>query len=280
MTTDECIVVVVSDLHAGSTVGLCPFSFEHEGGVHRANAAQKWLWRNWKDFWEVVSRLRDDTKLPLVTIVNGDATDRDHHGTTELITRNEADLLNLAFIVLEPAVAVSDAMIMVRGTAVHSGESAWMEEKVAQDIAITEWHSDQQASWWHLYGEFGGVVFDAQHHPEAGGSRPWTSGNAANLISSFVLEEYARSGDRIPDVALRAHTHQFQTSGVNRYPFVIFTPPWQVATSYVNGPVAAAGKINSVGGLYFICRNGAYTWEKVVYIPRRDKPRRIQWTGQ
>jgi hypothetical protein len=276
--TDDCIVAVVSDLHPGSTTGLAPFYFEHEGGQHKANAGQRWLWRNWKDFWERMGRLSDDTGLPLLVISNGDAADGPHHGTTELITHNEGDLLRLAVTVWEPALAVADRMIVIRGTPAHTGDNAWKEERLADDLTIVERQSEQTASFWHWYGEAGGVFFDVQHHPEAGGRRPWTIGNGPNAVSSMLLEEYARTNDRVPDVGLRSHVHVFQTSSAGRKPFVIFTPSWQLGTSYVKGPVAS-NKINSVGGIYFICRDGTYSWDHILYHPRRERARRIEWTS-
>ena len=150
MATDDCIVAIVSDLHTNSHVGLCTPFFQHEGGQHKANAGQRWLWHCWKDYWQAIVRLRDDTGLPVLAIVNGDAHDGDHHGTSEIITRNQADQLRLAVDVLEPALAVADRLIVVRGTPAHTGEAAWMEESLARDISIAEWHSEEQASWWHV----------------------------------------------------------------------------------------------------------------------------------
>jgi len=278
-TDDSCIVAVVSDLHTNSTTGLCTPYFEHEGGQHKANAGQRWLWRNWLDYWQVIANLKASTSLPVLAILNGDAHDGDHHGTTEIITRNQADQLRLAVDVLEPLLAVADRLVVIRGTPAHTGEAAWMEETLARDISIAEWHSEEQASWWHLYAELGGVRLDVQHHPEAGSARAWTSGNGANIISASLLMEYAATDDRPPHVAIRAHRHQFVTSGQHRRPFVIGLPPWQLATSYVKTKVAAAGKINPVGGLYLICRDGRYTWEPVIYHPRRERARRIEWTS-
>jgi hypothetical protein len=275
----DTLVAVVSDMHTNSTTGLCPFSWEHENGVHKANDGQRWLWRNWRDYWQRIANLKSDTGLPVVAIFAGDAHDGDHHGTTEIITRNPADQLRLAVDVMGPALEVADRVIIIRGTSAHTGEAGWMEEKLAQDISSAVWYNDQQASWWHLYGEFGGVLWDVQHHPEAGGTRPWTSGNGANVISSIVLDDYVQTGDRIPDVVVRAHRHQLATSGQHRRPFVIQLPPWQLSTGYVKGPIAAAGKINAVGGMYAICRDGHYTWEPVLYHPRRERARRIEWTS-
>ena len=54
MPPDEppIIVAIISDLHAGSTVGLCPPRFTlDDGGDYVSSPAQRWLWRNWNHFW-------------------------------------------------------------------------------------------------------------------------------------------------------------------------------------------------------------------------------------
>ena len=43
---------ITSDLHAGSTVAICPPRVQlDDGGEYHASKAQRWLWERWKDFW-------------------------------------------------------------------------------------------------------------------------------------------------------------------------------------------------------------------------------------
>ena len=45
------ILRVTSDLHAGSTVALCPPKVQlDDGGKYEASKAQLWLWECWLDF--------------------------------------------------------------------------------------------------------------------------------------------------------------------------------------------------------------------------------------
>ncbi len=271
------IVAVVSDLHSNSTTGLCPPRFTlDDGGDYVASRAQRWLWRNWLDYWQTIANMRQNTGLPVVAILLGDAHDGDHHGTPQIVTRNENDQLRLAVDVVTPVLDVADKIFVIRGTEAHVGKSAWREEALAEDIGA-EPAAGGTASHWHLYAEFGGVTFDVQHHPETGSKVPWGAGSDANRISAMLMYEYASTGDKVPDVALRAHRHQFRDSGTTHPTRTFQTPPWQLATAYVNGPVGAAGKINAVGGLYFVCRNGGYTWDRISYRPARAKPMRPTW---
>ena len=72
-------VVIVSDIHCGSTVGILAPGFENfEGNAVKQNAAQEWLWDQWLDVWNewVPSVMGDD---PWHLIVNGDCVDGIHH---------------------------------------------------------------------------------------------------------------------------------------------------------------------------------------------------------
>lgn len=276
---DGVIVAAVSDLHSNGTTGLCPPRFTlDDGGDYVASPAQRWLWRNWTDYWQTIANMKRDTGLPVAALVVGDAVDGDHHDTPQIITRNEADQLRIAIKVMMPVLEVADRVFIIRGTESHVGKSAWREEALADDIGAVP-SPDGTASWWHLYADFAGVTFDVQHHPESGSMRPWTAGAEVNRISAMLVYEYAGTRDKMPDVAIRAHRHQFRDSGTTHPVRTFAMPAWQLATAFVKGPVAAAGKINSVGGLYFICRDGSYTWDAVQYRPARRKPVKVAFDG-
>lgn len=212
-------------------------------------------------------------KLPVVFVMNGDAADGDHHNTPQIVSRNIATQLRIAHEVLKPALDVADHTIIMRGTEAHVGKNAWIEEKIAEDIGAVP-AAEGRWSHWHLYAEFGGVLFDIKHHPETADRVPWTAGSAANRIAAMMTVEYGRTGDRIPDIALRAHTHGFRDSGENHITRVFTTPPWQLTTAFGHR-IGEGGKVMSMGSMSFICRNNEYVYNKKKYTPKRDKPFRI-----
>lgn len=271
----DCIVAAVSDIHSNSTIGICPYSFQlDDGGTYKASKAQRWLWRNWRDYWDRIADMRRDTGLPVVAILNGDLVDGNHHRTTQIITSNEADQLRLAVDVLQPVLDTADRLFIIRGTEAHAGQGAAREEAIARDVGAEEsrWGT---ASWWHLYAEFGGVTFDVMHHGESGSMRPWTAGAGVNRIAAILVYEYARTGDAIPQVALRAHRHTFKDSGTSHPVRVFQTPPWQLTTAF-GYRIGVGGKVADVGGLWFVCRKGEVTgWEAVTYRPKRAKPYKV-----
>jgi hypothetical protein len=271
----DAILAIVSDLHSNSTVGLCAGRVAlDDGGYHAPGLFQRWLWRQWLTFWDDVAAVKADTGLPVVTVFNGDTNDGDHHETAQIISRNPVTMLRTAYQVVEPALDVSDAWYVVRGTPAHGGKSAWLEEKLAEDISAVP-ESKHAHSWWHLPLEVGGVLFDIQHHPESKAYRPWTAGADANRIAAVVTYEYASTGDRIPDVAVRSHGHKWRDSGDGNHPVRAFiTPAWQGSTAFIH-KIGSGGQMIKPGGMYFVCRDGGYTPVRRIYPPRRRRPEKV-----
>lgn len=241
-----------------------------DGGTYKQTKLQRWLWRNWLDTWEIYKDLKKSEGLPLVAIINGDSHDGDHHNTPQIITRNPTTQLRIAVKVVEPVLDVADVVIIIRGTEVHVGKNAWMEEKLAEDIGAFPCN-EHMHSWWHLYADFGGVTFDVKHHPESGSMRPWTAGGEANRIAAILTYKYARTGTKPPDVAFRAHKHKFLDSGTTHPTRVFATPAWQLPTAFVHR-IGEGGDPPSCGSIYLICRNGKYTPDVISYEVKRSKP--------
>lgn len=79
---DADMVVVLSDIHAGSQYGLMPDGFRlHGGQVVRPNAMQRWMLACWRDFWTWADQRTRGHRWAFV--LNGDATEGIHHRTTE-----------------------------------------------------------------------------------------------------------------------------------------------------------------------------------------------------
>jgi len=94
MTT---VIAVIGDTHCGGTTGLCPPIYELNGNGHQqANKIQKWLWRCWVDYWQRVKDAVKEHDAKLVVIVNGDAVEGVHHGTTQVVSQRYDDMLNRA----------------------------------------------------------------------------------------------------------------------------------------------------------------------------------------
>jgi len=205
------LIVWASDLHINSLVGLCPPVFRREqGGEHIFSRAQRDLWDCWIDAWkEVNGRKRD-----VVLILGGDIVDLDiKKRSTQLISRNQAEILQAAGDALAPALERAGEVIVIRGTEAHVGNEGYAEEMLAKDLDNV-FKDGEAYSWYYCRVKIGGKLFDLAHHVSMG-RLPWTERNAANKLASIVIAEYADWGEAKPDWVLRGHVHRVSDSGIN-----------------------------------------------------------------
>lgn len=260
---------MVGDLHTNSTVGVCPPVVTlDDGGTYRSSKGQKWLWRNWLDFWGEVQAVQKRTgkRTEVWTVLNGDLVDvNGKHQQTQNISQNEADVFRMTLDTLQPAIEVSNRLFVVRGTAAHVKSSASMEEKIAADLGA-EMCGDNY-SWWELLLECEKVLFDIRHHGPLG-RLPHTRGNALNRRAVELMLKY--SNQKCPDIGIQSHNHRFSTSS-DEYPIKVYAlPAWQLITEFINkiGNVEPA----DIGGIYFICDKGQYTPVIKRYKPEEVRP--------
>lgn len=254
------VIAVVSDLHAGSTVALCPESIAlDDGGQYVASKAQRWLWACWLDYWQQVAATRQKYDADLYAIFNGDLVDGDHHNTSQILSRNpnaQAAVLNAAMRV--PLDLKPERMFIVRGTEAHVGQAASAEERIADGLRRDKRpiQCDPEtgtASWWHLRMDVQGVRFDVTHHGRTG-QREHTRMSAAVLHAHDILLTHVKAGDPPPHLCLRAHYHRFNDSHDACPVRVITTGAWQLKTGFVHK--VAPDSLADVGGLIAVVEDG------------------------
>lgn len=263
---------IVSDLHCGSTLGLCHPDGQRldDGGHYRPSVAQGKLWGCWLDYWQTVKdRLRTGDQL--IVALNGDLVDGDHHGTAQIVSRSLAAVQHeITMRVLEPVLALKpSAIVVIRGTEAHVGKSAEFEERIAAELEAVREPSTGARSWWHFQADSEGVVIDLAHHGKLG-TLPWTRPNATAQLASRILIASAKAGVKPPDVAIRSHLHQWADSGDNYPVRVIQIGGWQLSTAFVHR--IAAGSMPEIGGVILTCESGNLSVEKVKYEWARPKP--------
>ena len=268
------VVACVSDLHAGSTVAMCPPEIMlDDGGKYTASKAQSWLWQSWQSYWKRVGQvLKEHKGSEFYQIFNGDLVDGDHHHTTQILSGNsnaQAAVVTEAMKI--PLALKPDKLFFVRGTEVHVGHSAAAEEKIADGLRrdkrpVVGDPDTKTASWWHLRMSVEGVLIDVTHHGRSG-QREHTRANAANLYAHDILLAHVKDGDTPPDLCLRGHHHRFNDSYDACPVRVVTTGAWQLATGYVKK--IAADTMADIGGCIIVIKDGKYTVEKVDYKPSR-----------
>jgi len=271
---EHALVAVVSDLHINSTVGLlCPSVKLDDGGTFKASKAQRWLWGNWRDYWKQVDDAKKRYGYPVVAVINGEVADNNYHSRTQMITRNESDIISMATKTMTPCLDVADYVFVTRGTAAHVGESASLDEIMARELGAVP--DGDAYSWWHLPAIWGGVKFDICHHSPSRSGRPYTKASPAARIAFDLMFDFIDDIKNLPDVALRSHFHSFSDSGDN-YPVRAFvTYGWQLKTAYVN-KFGDGGRVMPVGGMLFTCEKGSYSYKNIHYAGKR----RAYWTAK
>lgn len=267
------LVVVVSDLHVNSTIGLCPsrVTLDDRGEYVASKAQSGYLLRNWRRFWNDVEALKASSRAERVIVaLAGDAVDDNRHSKAQLITVNRGTIVDLAEKVLELAIELADELLVVRGTEAHVGGSGELEELAARRIGATPDPVTGLSSSWSLLVEIEGVLFDIAHHPPTAGYRPYTRAPAAARAAFILRSQYQEEGTRVPDVAIRGHTHYYQPGPREPKPEFFYCPPWQLCTAF--GHRLGGGRIEPVGGLTFVCRGGSYQFKALRYRPPRVRP--------
>jgi hypothetical protein len=252
-TKRPVVVAIVSDLHAGSTVALCPPEIAlDDGGSYVASKAQQWVWAHWLDYWRIVQSERERLGAELLVVVNGDATDGDHHGTTQILSGNPtAQAAALNAIIDIPRKLKPDRWLFVRGTEAHVGKSAAFEERVALGLMkdgqpVIPCEETGTASHWHARLDVHGVRLDFAHHGRVG-QRPWTKPNVTLNMAAEIFYEHSRHGIPHPHLAVRSHMHQYVDTHHAHPVRAIQTPAWQLPTAFIHR--IAPGALADIGGI-------------------------------
>ena len=256
-------VVVLSDLHVGSTVGLWPGAHRVEGGgEYTANVYQQWLMECWG---EMLAEVRAMRPKPTV-VVNGDAIQGVNYRDGQLITNKIDVQVRAAYALLEPLRKLAREFYMVRGTEWHEGKSAEHVEMLAQSLTAKIDPSSGQNTWWEIYlglpslAEMGGGEGDGEQehkpvihfaHHVGVSSVPWYEATVPLRDTLLLLAELARFyGDRAPDVRMvvRSHRHRFIYVLAPPDIHVAVTPAWQLKTAFAHKK--ASSMVPEIG--YFV----------------------------
>ena len=263
------VLAVVSDVHCGSTVAVCPPKIEmDDGGEYVASKTQRWLWQNWLAFWDTVREAASGAQL--YTVFNGDLTEGFHHGTTQVLTANPTAQSRVVDACMEVVLDLNPAkMFFVRGTEAHVGKSAAYEERIAlgmfKDKRPVQKDPDTgTASWWHLAMEIQGKRMSFAHHGRMG-QRPWTKHNVPALLAHQIFMERAQRDLPPYHLAVRSHFHTFVDTHDACPTRLIQTPAWQLHTGHSWKVVPE--NIADIGGIIVTIDGGEMSVRPVLYPP-------------
>lgn len=227
-------VVVLSDIHAGSTVALLPPGFKTLEGVKiTPNAIQQWLWECWKDLNEWISDVTGGDEWALV--LNGDLTEGIHHGTKQIISNDLGDHIEAAIQILSPLADRASKVFVTKGTETHVSNceasiGTALGAEMNQELLIRAWD--------RLTLDVAGVRCVFRHHIGTTVRR----GLAATQLSIHLAEEQveaANNGEVIPRVLGCAHRHKFGKYEDDRG-LALVSPPWQMLSRFAHKVVSQA----------------------------------------
>lgn len=231
MTDRLRVLVIVSDIHAGSTLALLPPDFETlEGNSIQQNIIQKWLWEAWKDATEKwLPKVLGKSSHAL--ILNGDLREGVHHGTKQVISPDTADHDAAAIQLLKPLSENAAKTYITLGTESHvsGAEHAIGKALGAERPPRLSPHSKQWA-WDTVNLKVAGVRCVFRHHVTTS-SRIYLRASALSINLGNEQLEATNNGEEIPRVVGYGHRHTFDF--YQRHNALCFTTPaWQALTRF------------------------------------------------
>jgi hypothetical protein len=245
-------IVVVSDIHGGCKLAVCPpegISLD-DGGRYMPSPLQLKIYAYWREFWDEF--VPDATRgEPYAIICNGDAVEGSHHRATTPISHNILDQCKVTKALMEPEIEKAKCgFYAIRGTEAHVGISAQTEEGMFQGLGAIPNEDGQYARWdlWKTIGD--DRLVHALHHVGTTSSMAYES-TAPHKELTEMLIEAARWGQRIPDVVARAHRHRHYEEAIateRGRSYILVTPCWQAKTPFAYKIAGARIAMPQFGG--------------------------------
>lgn len=193
------LLVVVSDLHCGSTVGLMPPDSLNMAGNTIGfgnNLHQAWLWENWQAAQAQVAKIAGND--PLALLINGDATEGIHHRSPEVVASLIENHCAMAAEALRPFSQRAVETLVVKGTECHTHD---VESYLARLLGAREGLAREK--W--LF-RIHGCLVDATHHIGVT-SRAYLEATSMSIAMGNARLNSLRAGHEPASVFLRAHRH-------------------------------------------------------------------------
>ena len=261
-------IVVVSDLHVGCQLGLCPpgGASKAEGGHYMPSEFQKHLYGLWRHFWDVeVPKITEGEDYDIV--VNGEFVDGCHHNSVSQWSHNITDQSKAAIELMKPIVEKCPGeFYAIRGTEAHSGQSGCADELIAQVLGAKQ-NKIGQYSRYELWKKLRGGLVHFNHHIGTTSSSAYESTAVyKELVEAYV--DAGRWGDRPPDVIVRSHRHRhicIEVATANGKALALVTPGWQGKTPFAHKVAGGRQSQPQFGGVVLSWSNT----EKFIYARHR-----------
>ena len=191
------VVLVISDTHCGSDVGLLPEEVYLDDGQkigYGKNKWQEWLWKSFQETQKtLLAKIGSD---PFILVVNGDLIEGIHHRSDEVVAAKIMEHLTIAKVALGPLIEKAHTSYFVRGTECHVRD---LETVVAKEFGAGKAHD-------FIQFDVNGVMVDARHHMPTT-TRLHLESTALGVIAANNRSNAVRAGHKPARVFLRGHRH-------------------------------------------------------------------------
>ena len=238
-----------ADMHTGGTTALHPNKRKIRGKYERLEDIGGWnyadrpnfqldsrqlgIWNHLEKCLNWAAELRKDTQLVLVS--DGDALDGNHHNTSQLVTRDEAEMMDtheelMGYIQDRLDFDKGDGLYYVFGTDAHTRNH---ENLVAQRLNAYQYPNGRYCSNF-LELHLNGAKVWIYHQGVSAGDYP-TRGEGLTRQLKKIWYKCKIEGIVPPDLVLTAHTHDpVYSTYTQDWKTIhgIILPSWQEKTRY------------------------------------------------
>ena len=271
-------IITISDLHVGSTVGICPERVKTvDSGTYLPNKYQRTLLKYWRHFWTLF--VPDITKGAdkVILVINGDIIDGVHHNTVNILANSWAVQEYAAIELLKGIHKLCpvkiDDIYVVKGTETHVGPNGESEDRIADAIGANA-NGDGEVAAYQRWIDVDNVLFQFAHHIGTTSSAASNVRTNAELVSAMV--EAAQWGQKIPHVIVRSHRHRFievPIPSVHGRIRCVITPGWQVRTPFTER--IDRMRMPHIGGVGFLVQDDRCQVIEKIYPLPGPKPTQI-----
>lgn len=258
------LLLVISDLHVGSTVGLCPRDgLMGDDGVRiQPSRFQIGLCDAFDNLIQKTIAIKRVSKRAL--IVNGDCIDGFHHNTVAVMTNNIDRQEAGAVEILSGISKYFDKIYINRGTEAHVQQSAQSEERIGRAIGAEKDEIGNHSAW-QLWLDVDGVVFNVAHHISTTSSSAYESSAVMRELVAAMVEA-GQWGQQVPHVMIRSHRHRYILLDIPSQRGNIraaVTPGFQLRTPFIER--IDRMRLPHIGGLIILVEDGLCQISPVIY---------------
>lgn len=270
------LVIPIADPHVGSTRGLHPnyvrkdnnwVTVDENGGYfyknnqhYYLNSKQVRMWRHYERGIAGLAGLRKQKNAEILLLVMGDAIDGDHHGTHQIVTRNETEQMTAFVRLMEWTIekldfsSGRDRLVVLEGTESHTRDN---EEVIAQYLPAEKFEGGASCASF-LEAELQGQLCWFYHHGVQAGYSFVTGTTLYNYLRKIYIDQ-RMSQKRPPNLIVTADKHKIDTQTYSHRGHElrgIILPPFQDKTRFTNKLPYAVVESSRVGFSPLIIEDG------------------------